>query len=115
MFGIPIWAILLVSLIALVINLFASKRQDEGEQWWVYVLSFISVPVLMILMFVGAVLSIPYFSLYPERHATTWDFEGSPEQKLALHRYRQKCERRKFIRRVLEKCWILRDIQHHLV
>lgn len=43
---------------------------------------------LFVLLFIAAPLSIPYFRLYPERHATTMDFEGNEDEKAELAAYR---------------------------
>ena len=43
---------------------------------------------IFLFFFIAAPLSIPYFRLYPERHATTIDFEGTEDEKAELTAYR---------------------------
>jgi hypothetical protein len=48
-------------------------------------ITILSTPgCIILLFFIAAPLSIPYFRLYPERHATTIDFEGTEDEKAEL-------------------------------
>jgi hypothetical protein len=47
-----------------------------------------------------ALLSIPYFWLYPERHAHVADLEGTESEKARLRRWRAAYQRMSFIARV---------------
>jgi hypothetical protein len=44
--------------------------------------------MIWLFLFGLAASSIPYFWLYPERHATTWDFDENPAHERSLKRWR---------------------------
>ena len=58
-------------------------------------LIFVGIPLGLL-----ALLSIPYFWLYPDRHAHQWDFEGAGREKERLHRWRSAYQRIPFVARV---------------
>jgi hypothetical protein len=75
--------------------------------WWEWFFAPIVWPLFIVLLFVAAGLSIPYFWLYPERHAHQFDFEGSPEEQRQLREYRNHRRRISIWRRLLEKARVV--------
>jgi hypothetical protein len=74
---------------------------------WVFVPLF-NVYNLALFLIV-ALLSIPYFALYPDLHATTYDI-GTERERAIINRYRRFTSRVSFwtrLRRVLT-CWAYR-------
>lgn len=92
--------LILLLLISIPCNAFVSRHFDD--RWWAPMVLLATAPGCTAALFVLAAFSIPYFFLYPERHAAIWDFHGSPEQKEALKQYRRGCAERGIIRRLLE-------------
>jgi|GEM_PF-4957231 len=66
-----------------------------------YIVALIITPASVALLFVAAALSIPYFFIYPERHAHWIDFDGSDEQKKVLNQFRAELAKEPFRRRLL--------------
>jgi hypothetical protein len=58
-------------------------------------LSPIWLPIFLLLA-IPAAISIPYFWLFPERHAQVHDFDGTPHQKARLVGWRTAYERLSF-------------------
>jgi hypothetical protein len=72
--------------------------------WYLWPLA---LPVFVVTMVVVgiplgilALVSIPYFWLYPERHAQRADFEGTESEKARVRRWRNAYRRLSFIARV---------------
>jgi hypothetical protein len=49
---------------------------------------YLFLPAIMLFLFGLAVWSIPYFWLYPERHAHVWDFDENQAHERSLKRWR---------------------------
>ena len=69
------------------------------EPWWYIVIVILLTPVTLPLLLLLAALSIPYFMIYPDRHATTYD-GGIESQQETIRRYRRFAARVSFWRRV---------------
>jgi hypothetical protein len=72
------------------------QQPDSKQPRWLLLLLWplsllVALPILLPLG-VLALLSIPYFAVYPDHHAHLWDFEGTADQKefLALRRRRYR-------------------------
>src|SRR5581483_8567019 len=52
--------------------------------WW----ENLFLPLVFLVLMIAAVASVPYFWLYPERHATGWDFDGNPCHEHRLRSWR---------------------------
>jgi hypothetical protein len=67
----------------------------QKTPWFAWLMApfciLVSLPIILPLGFL-AILSIPYFGIFPDHHAHLYDFEGTPEQKefLALRRSRYR-------------------------
>ena len=76
---------------------------DIPFTWIEWILMPLYVPIFFLVFGMLALLSIPYFWLYPERHANRIDFEGSPEEQERFRAYREYRSRISLGRRVLER------------
>lgn len=83
-------------------------RRHRSSLWYRFV-SLLFMPAFISLLMIASVLSIPYFWLYPERHAHFVDFEGTDEQKAVLAEYRGKLVHKSFWRRMAEKLHLARN------
>jgi hypothetical protein len=63
-------------------------NDERPLAWWEWLFFPIVLPLVMLLLSIAALLSIPYFALYPDRHATSYDF-GTEEQQEVMRRYRR--------------------------
>jgi len=52
---------------------------------FVGVITFVIIGIPLLIL---AALSIPYFALFPDRHAHIWDFRGTHRQRELLARWR---------------------------
>lgn len=80
------------------IPLIRSGRDNTPIAWWEWLFAPLVWTILLTLLFVLAGLSIPYFMLYPERHAHELDF-GTPRQQETMRRYRRFAAQVSFWRR----------------
>jgi hypothetical protein len=68
----------------------------NGDQtpvaWWEWIFAPIVMLFLIPLLLLGAILSIPYYTLYPERHAHEYDL-GTGRQRELMRRYRSRAAR----------------------
>jgi hypothetical protein len=78
------------------------KRPGEDELWK-RLLSLPFLPAFVVWFILMAVFSIPYWWLYPEKHRTVIDFEGSEEEKQKLREYRNFLSKKGVFRRLAEK------------
>jgi len=97
---------LLVAL-SVVLHCYVAKHYDEQWRWYWIVLN-LTTPGCVFALFLLAVLSGPYFFLYPERHMSYWDFHGTDEQRKALETYREDCAKRGIFRRAMEKFGLMK-------
>lgn len=79
------------------------KKRETG---WVRVVLLPFLPIIFVWGIIFAVLSFPYWWLYPERHVTAVDVNGSEEEKRMLKEYREACGQRGFLRRLSERLGI---------
>ena len=98
--GLVFLSVLVGSILSVAVNAFVTRYR--GDCWSTPIIQMLTAPGCLIALCVLAPLSVPYFALYPERHATIWDFEGTREQKQAMEEYRQECAKRGFMRRIAE-------------
>ena len=77
------------------------KRPENGI--WGTLLSWATAPFIVIALSLAAAVSIPYFWLYPERHMTDTDFEGSVEEREALAQQRAVMSQKSFWHRLTER------------
>jgi hypothetical protein len=68
-----------------------AERQSDRLPWFAWPLVPLVLPaVLLVMLPLGlvALFSIPYFALYPDRHAHRYDFEGTAQQRARVERWR---------------------------
>ena len=97
-------AVLLI--LSIPLNSWVSSQHDD--KWWSPIVYIATMPGCALALLLLAILSIPYFFLYPERHAHILDFRGSDEQKLALKNYREESARRGICRRTMENFGLMK-------
>jgi hypothetical protein len=66
--------------------------------WWEWLFAPLVWAITIPLLLVAALLSIPYYMVYPDHHAHEWDF-GTKEQQEIMRRYRRFAARVSFWRR----------------
>ena len=71
---------------------------------------FVLTPASLLVLFLAAGVFVPYFWLYPERHAARVDFEGTDAQKEVIAQYRGLLSRKPFWRRVAEKLGLVQSV-----
>ena len=79
----------------------SSKRPENGI--WGTLLIWAALPFSIIALSLVAAVWIPYFWLYPERHMTHTDLEGSVEEREALARQRAALSQKSFWHRLTER------------
>ena len=77
------------------------KRPENGI--WGTLLCWATAPFILIALSLAAAVSTPYFWLYPERHMTRTDFEGSVEEREALAQQRAVMSQKSFWHRLTER------------
>jgi hypothetical protein len=89
------------------IPLYRGAGDERPTAWWEWPFFPLACVVLVVygvlivtLLGVLAVLSIPYFALYPDRHASDYDF-GTARQQELMRRYRRFTARVSLRRRCL--------------
>ena len=85
------------------IPLVRSGGDNTPIAWWEHLFT----PAIVLFLFGLAVWSIPYFWLFPERHATEWDFDETPEHERSLRRWRDAYARLTIAGRVRRR-WVKR-------
>ena len=83
------------------LNATAFKERSKKNYYKLIQLPF--APAFILWLLILASFSIPYWWLYPEKHMTTIDFEGSEEEKQKLHEYRTILSKKGFVRRLAER------------
>jgi hypothetical protein len=68
---------------------------------------WVTMPGCAVLLFVAAALSIPYFFIFPEKHASSIDFDGTEDEQRAMQEYRRAVARIPLWRRLLARLGIL--------
>ena len=61
---------------------------DRPTAWWEWPFAPLVWAVTIPLFFIAAALSVPYFTIYPDRHAHKYDF-GTAGQRELMRRYRR--------------------------
>lgn len=79
-----------------------SPKRPENGLWGTWLI-WAALPFSIIALSLAAAVSIPYFWLYPERHMTHTDFEGSVEEREALAQQRVALSQRSFWHRLTER------------
>src|SRR5260370_40802733 len=80
-----------------------SAKELRGVPWYLWPLvsfALLAALIAVIPLAVLACLSIPYFSIYPDRHRHVYDENGSPRQRELLARWRACYNRLSFRQRV---------------
>jgi hypothetical protein len=83
------------------LNLWVTRRHENA--WWSMLVYVVTAPGCLVIFAAAGIWSLPYFWLYPERHANLIDITGTDEQKAALDAYRKECAEYGLRRRLLEK------------
>lgn len=81
----------------------AAKLKSERLPWYAWPLIPFVFPVAVLVMVplgLLALLSIPYFLIFPDRHAHIYDFEGNERQKQLLKKWRIKYRKLTICQRV---------------
>ena len=73
-------------------------------------LSWAMMPLSISALLLMAVIFTPYFWLYPERHASILDFEGTDAEKRAWSEYKAVLSRKPFWRRLAERLKLVPDL-----
>jgi hypothetical protein len=73
-------------------------RDDRPIAWWEWLFLPVLMPTVGALLGIAAVLSVPYFVVYPDHHAHEYDF-GTERQRELMRRYRRFASRVSFWRR----------------
>ena len=68
--------------------------------WWEWLFAPLLWPIAFLILFVLGLLSIPYFAVYPDRHAHEYDF-GTDRQQAVMMRYRRFTSRVPLWRRIV--------------
>ncbi|TWT75796.1 hypothetical protein CA13_73690 [Planctomycetes bacterium CA13] len=100
-------AIVSYLILAPLLNSRVSSRDGAPDTFWSILIVLLTAPACIVWLFVLAVWSIPYFLMYPERHAHMIDFTGTDAQKQAMREFREQAAQRNVFRRVLENLCIL--------
>ena len=74
------------------------RGDERPTAWWEWLFAPLVWAVTIPMLFIAAGLSIPYFMVYPDRHATDYDF-GTVRQQAIIQRYRRLTSRVSFWRR----------------
>ena len=80
---------------------------DEQLPWWRWFFFPLVVPVaLVVLLPLGllALLSIPYFLIFPDRHAQLHDFDGTPHQRGRIAQWRHRYSQLGLVQRIRRAC-----------
>jgi hypothetical protein len=82
-----------------------ASRRDERDRvpWYAWPLVPLVLPVVVLVMIplgVLALISIPYYAVFPDHHAHFYDFQGTPHQKETLARWRAAYRRLSFPQRI---------------
>ena len=96
-----ILGIMIYFIVAPIIHALVSRGDKEPTllEWPII---YLATPASMCCLILLGLLSIPYFTLYPERHAHSVDVFGTEAQKAAMSDYRLRSAERSFVRRCLE-------------
>jgi hypothetical protein len=87
--------------VSFVLNIWVTRRHENA--WWAMIVYFVTAPACLVIFVAAGIWSLPFFWLYPERHAHLIDIKGTDEQKAALNAYRKECAKYGLWRRLLEK------------
>jgi hypothetical protein len=68
--------------------LIRSIADESPIAWWEWLFAPLVWAISIPLLFVAAGLSIPYFMVYPDRHAHVYDF-GTKRERELMSRYRR--------------------------
>ena len=91
------------TLISLALWRFFKIRPQDMESGWLKLIQLPLLPAFFLWMLIFAILSVPFYWLYPEKHLNEIDFEGSEEEKQKLRDYRLAIGKKGMIRRLAEK------------
>jgi len=95
-----LWVIGAYVLLSPVVNIWVTTQHARKQ--WVVAVQYLTGPGCIPWLILLAVVSTPYFFLYPENHAHRLDVVGTDEQKAELQRYREDCAKRGIIARMIE-------------
>jgi len=84
-----------------------TSPEKERIPWYLWPLvpfALCGTLVVMISLGILAIISIPYFAIFPERHAHLYDFEATPHQRRRLAQWREMYRDMNFWER-LTRAW----------
>jgi hypothetical protein len=67
-------------------------QDDSPPAWWEWFFLPVVMPAAFAVLGAAALASIPYFAVYPDRHAHEYDF-GTDRQREVMRRYRRYASR----------------------
>ena len=77
--------------------------QSELERWYLWLLAPLVLPICLVFMLplgLLALLSIPFYLVFPDAHLHKYDYDGTPRQKELLARWRARYASLGIIRRI---------------
>lgn len=77
-------------------------KQNFENTLWKKIVGLPFLPAFVVWGLLLCCLSIPLYWLYPEKHLTQIDFDGTDEQKQKLKDYRSTCAKKGLLRRFIE-------------
>ncbi len=89
------------------IPLYRSGGDRTPIVWWEYLFTPFVLIVFIVFAIIGAFFFIPYYWLYPERHAQQIDLDGTSDERHKLEAFRIYRRRVSLWRRILEKARIV--------
>ena len=91
-------------------------QPSRWPPWYLWLLVPIVFPIALVIMgplALLALLSVPYFRVFPDHHAHLYDFNGTPRQREMLMRWRASYSRLGFAGR-LARCFKVRRRRQRL-
>jgi hypothetical protein len=76
---------------------------DSPIAWWEWLFAPIVYPLFIVWIVLMAIISVPYFWLYPENHMNCIDLDGTDEEMRQLADYRAYRARIGLLRRLKER------------
>ena len=69
------------------------NEESHSRNEWVSPITAFGLVLFLLLLPLLALISIPLFWVYPDRHMNQYDFEGTPRQKARLAQWRATYDR----------------------
>src|SRR5262245_38085422 len=80
-----------------------TAKTHRRQPWYAWLLVPLVLPAVLVVaipLSILALLSIPYFAVFPDRHRHIWDFKGTLHQRELLAKWRTLYTRLGFVGRV---------------